>query len=204
MNRRPWRVWGRARDGPESSRSRRRRLDVVAVLRRQQRHPPMPRFPLGEGGRRHTRGPAHVADSRRPARQQITQKVTLTTRRTRRLDAMRCSIVRLVASRAATWADGMHNQDLAPNDPCKFRGSFQIPRCLEWHGMPPAHCMALTSEAAPSRRACSECPVHASFTLNTTTPEKSFCSARPLGCVSTAQCRSERSTALLLLAPEDN
>ena len=47
-------------------------------------------------------------------------------------------------------------------------------------------------------------PAHASFTLNTTTPEKSFCSARPLGCVSTAQCRSERSTALLLLAPEDN
>ena len=33
MNRRPWRVGGRARDGPESSRSRRRRLDVVAVLR---------------------------------------------------------------------------------------------------------------------------------------------------------------------------
>lgn len=31
-----------------------------------------------------------------------------------------------------------------------------------------------------------------------------FCSARPLGCVSAAQCRSERPTALLFFAPEDD
>ena len=71
--------------------------------------------------------------------------------------------------------------------------------------MRPAHCMALTSAAAPSRCARSACPVHPSFTLTTTTPaQQIFCSARPLGCVSATQCRSEPPTALLLLAPEDN
>ena len=69
----------------------------------------------------------------------------------------------------------------------------------------PSHCKALTSAAAPSRCARSACPVNPSFTLNTTTPaQQIFCSARPLGCVSATQCRSERPTALLLLAPEDN
>ena len=69
----------------------------------------------------------------------------------------------------------------------------------------PSHCKALTSAAAPSRCARSACPVNPSFTLNTTTPaQRIFCSARPLGCVSATQCRSERPTALLLLAPEDN
>ena len=67
-----------------------------------------------------------------------------------------------------------------------------------WHA-------SLTSSAALSRHARPAGPVHASFSLNTTTPaQQIFCSARPLGCVSAAQCRSERSTALLLLAHEDN
>ena len=62
--------------------------------------------------------------------------------------------------------------------------------------MRPAHCMALTSPderrgAFPVRTLCM--PVHASFTLTTTKPaQQIFCSARPLGCVSAAQCRSER------------
>ena len=57
--------------------------------------------------------------------------------------------------------------------------------------------------AVPARTPCM--PVHASFTLTTPTPaQQIFCSARPLGCVSAAQCRSERSTALLLLALEDS
>ena len=196
MNRRSWRVGGRA----ESSRSRRRCLDVVAVLRNNDISP-MPLFPLGEGGR-DTRGRTR-SDSRRPARQQITQQVTHTRRE--REDWTPCDV------RSFGWSRRERRRGrtgctirISPNDPCKFRGSFQIPDSPEWHGMPPAHCMALTSEAMPSRRACFECPLHASFTLNTTTPKKSFCSARPLGCVSIAQCRSERPTTLLLLAPEDN
>ena len=55
--------------------------------------------------------------------------------------------------------------------------------------------------AVPARTPCM--PVHASFTLTTpTSAQQILCSARPLGCVSAAQCRSERPTALLLLAPE--
>jgi hypothetical protein len=72
--------------------------------------------------------------------------------------------------------------------------------------MRPAHCMALTSAAA---RVTGAHALRAGTRLthtdhNVAPAQQIFCSARPLGCVSAAQCRSERSTALLLLALEDS
>ena len=46
MNRRPWRVGGRARELTISATAFGCSRSVT-----KQRHPPMPRFPLGEGGR---------------------------------------------------------------------------------------------------------------------------------------------------------
>ena len=48
--------------------------------------------------------------------------------------------------------------------------------------------------------------LQASFPLGTQPNLRQYtnASSRPLGCVSAAQCRSERSNTLLLLAPEDN
>jgi hypothetical protein len=72
-------------------------------------------------------------------------------------------------------------------------------RSPERRGMRPAHCMALTSSsAALSRQHALHAHTCAADLL------LCFCSARPLGCVSAAQCRSERPTALLLLALEDS
>ena len=108
---------------------------------------------------------------------------------------------------AATWANGIHDIRISPNDPYLFRGSFQIPR----KDMARVRTlMALTSSAALSRHARPACPVHDSFTLTTSWHLRSRSSALLLLCPP-ARLRERRSvperapnTALLLLAPEDN